>query len=126
MTGYPESNVPAFKAAKTAAEAAGYEGILPDDMDDQGPATDAIWSVYMPKDVKLVLESDGLVMLPEWGRSRGAKIEIACGLMQCLKYPKFMFFEYYQNSLYPTDKDAVAAAWYHNWDIYSKVAQIAA
>lgn len=127
MTGFPDSNIPAFLAAKKCCEKHDFEGILPDDMESQGPATDAIWHVYMPKDVALVLQVDGLVLLPEWERSRGAKIEIACGLMQSLKHP-FQFHLYHPTTevLEYSNSYRIAEQWYEYWDEYSRQPGLAA
>jgi len=125
MTGYPEFNIPAFRAAKLNLEAQGFEIELPYDIDNT--AENWTWGQYLAEDIKLICDQcQGIILLPEWERSRGAKLEIACGLMQSLKFPNFEF-RFYSNGKAsdPVHRDRIAIAWYWNWETYSKEVQAA-
>jgi Domain of unknown function (DUF4406) len=120
MTGFPEFNVPAFKAAKLNLEAQGFEIQLPFDIDNE--QEDWKWGDYLAEDIRLICnECSGMILMPEWIRSRGAKLEVAAGLMQSLKYPEFEF-RFYKNGKAsdPISKDRIAVAWHWDWNTYSK------
>lgn len=74
MTGMPDFNYPAFNAAAAQLRAAGYEVVNPAELDanDTGPMT---WEQYMRRDIKALMDCDGLALLPGWRNSRGALLE---------------------------------------------------
>lgn len=82
MTGYDAFNFPAFDFAAGELRAAGYVVINP--TDNWGGATDVPYEQCMRLDLQQVLMSDGLALLDDWDRSRGAKLEVgvaeACGI----------------------------------------------
>lgn len=125
MTGYPEFNVPAFKAAKIELEKQGFEIVLPVDIETQKEGWE--WGDYLAEDIRLITtKCMGMVLLPEWTRSRGAKLEVAAGLMQCLKYPDFEFRFYRDGKISdPIAHERIAVAWHWDWSLYSKVANAA-
>lgn len=129
MTGYPEFNIPAFKAAKEALELEGFNIALPVDIESASQKEGWKWGDYLAEDIRLICnECDGIVLLPEWVRSRGAKLEVAAGLMQSLKYPRFQFWAYNNTTKKATLEDTkyIAWLWSVSWDYYSKVAEVAA
>lgn len=73
MAGYPNHNFPAFNVAESDLVAAGYEVLnpvnngLPQGLPDQ---------TYMRADLKMVLDADGVAVLPGWEASWGAGIEV--------------------------------------------------
>lgn len=92
MTGIPKFNVPAFDAAAAELRAQGHEVINPAEEDSpavraaalaslRGDLADLIptgetWGDMLARDVKLVADGiDGVVLLPGWVNSRGAKLE---------------------------------------------------
>jgi hypothetical protein len=97
MTGYKSFNIPDFDAAAARLRAGGYEVISPAELDD--PAIRAIslaspdgaiatlnshgqtWGDFLARDVKLISDGsfDGIVVLPGWERSRGARLETFVG-----------------------------------------------
>lgn len=129
MTGYPEFNVPAFREAKKILESEkGFKIELPYDIDSSAQP-DWVWEDYLAEDIKIICrDCTGIVLLPEWERSRGAKLEVAAGLMQSLKYPEFKFFEYYSSwpgkkfNVIESTKESIASIWYDWWDSYNKEA----
>lgn len=74
MTGLPEHNTPAFKAAAATLRERGYSVCSPQETDDiLGPLTH---EQYLRFDFDRVLEADFLVALPGWEKSLGATAEI--------------------------------------------------
>lgn len=98
MTGYPQFNFPAFHAAAKALRAAGIDIVSPAELDEKtevaekamksqtGDLTDAgieeTWGDLLARDVKLVAdEVDGIIFLPGWQASRGARLEGFVGIL---------------------------------------------
>ncbi len=79
MTGYPELNFPAFHAEAARLRAFGFEIVNPAEV-DVGP--DPTWLGCMRADIKLLVDCDGIALLPGWEQSPGATLEhtIARGL----------------------------------------------
>lgn len=82
MRGIPQYNFPAFDAARDLLRSAGHDPISPADLDrEEGfdPNTDEVDADFifhaMRRDLAAVLGSDGLVLLPGWQTSTGAKAE---------------------------------------------------
>ena len=93
MTGLPQFNFPAFDAAAVELRQRGYEVTSPAELDspesraaalaspDGDPeayenATDETWGDLLARDVKLIADRvHGVVVLPGWERSRGARLE---------------------------------------------------
>lgn len=88
MSGYPDHNIPAFREAASTLRARGYEIISPADAcDDQSGRT---WEEWMRLDIKLLMECDGVFVLPGWERSRGARLEVHIGRsvgLEIVSYP---------------------------------------
>lgn len=79
MTGLPEFNKPAFFAAEDALRAAGFDVINPA---RNGLPDSAEWHEHMRADIKMLMDCDGVALLPGWERSNGARLEehIGCRL----------------------------------------------
>lgn len=86
MTGYPRWNFDAFVDGAAKLRAAGYEVVSPAEadlehgFDPDAPAeefTVARLREALKRDVVLVLESDGVALLPGWEDSHGAVAEAA-------------------------------------------------
>lgn len=76
MTGIPDYNYPAFNAAATRLKALGYETRNPVDSELDNPENEAKpWSWYMRRAIPLMLQADGVALLPNWEASRGAQLE---------------------------------------------------
>jgi hypothetical protein len=73
MSGIAGLNRKAFADAAGNLRAMGYEPINPHDL----PHTSTEWHDCMRLDIKALCDCDGIVMLPGWIRSRGARIERA-------------------------------------------------
>jgi len=114
MSGLPQFNFPAFFAAAEQLRAAGFEVVSPAEIDheeDKGAAltsTDGdpsnrvamnnkTWGDFLARDVKLLADTgiQGIVFLPNWQTSKGAKLEAFVGLLQ-----GFKFWEYEEGFAY--------------------------
>lgn len=71
MTGMPDWNYPAFNAKASELRAMGLEVVNP--AEDKEP--DLEWSDYLRIDIRLLMDCDGIYMLPGWSESRGARLE---------------------------------------------------
>jgi Domain of unknown function (DUF4406) len=98
MTGIPKFNFPAFIGAAAKLREAGYTIISPAELDspemferamaspDGAPGSGSInfetWGDFLARDVKLVADScHGIILLPDWWKSRGARLEAYVGLL---------------------------------------------
>ena len=81
MTGLPEFNYPAFRAAAEELRTLGYDVLNPVDAEDHNPTpgTPQAWDWYMRHALRMVLDSDGIALLPGWENSRGATLEVHVG-----------------------------------------------
>jgi nucleoside 2-deoxyribosyltransferase len=77
MTGLPEFNYPAFEAAEKALAERGHLVLNPVHADKHNPTpgTSQAWDWYMRHCIRMVLEADGVALLPGWETSRGATLE---------------------------------------------------
>lgn len=74
MTGVEDHNFPAFHKASDYLRELGFEVISPAELDDGD--TSQSWQHYMKRDIALLVECDGVAVLPGWQKSRGARIEV--------------------------------------------------
>lgn len=101
MTGVPQFNVPAFDALAKKLRDAGNIVISPAELDSEeirqellaspdgqyefgGAITQdgSTWADFLARDVKLIAdEIDEIVVLPNWWKSRGARLEVFVGLL---------------------------------------------
>lgn len=82
MTGLPENNYPAFNTAEQQLRAAGYDVLNPVTSSSRSDAPvipDAIddmrWDDYMRNGINQLIRADGIALLPDWFKSKGARIE---------------------------------------------------
>ena len=84
MTGLPEFNYPAFRAAANDLTRVGYDVLNPVDAEEHNPTPGEpqSWDWYMRHALRMVLDAEGVATLPGWTKSRGAALEvhIACAL----------------------------------------------
>lgn len=96
MSGIPQFNVPMFTRVAAKLREQGYDIVSPaelDDAEDKGAAllspdgnpahAKRSWGDFLARDVKLLADGgiDGLVFLPNWTASRGARLEATVGLL---------------------------------------------
>lgn len=95
MSGIPQFNFPAFFNAAQLLREGGITIYSPAEMDE--PATRAMalaskdgahtgegesWGTCLARDVKLIADVvDGIIFLPNWYKSRGARLEAYVGLL---------------------------------------------
>lgn len=103
MTGLPQFNFPAFDRLGSILRGMGFEVVSPAELDDPEDRAAALaspdghmhgghhmnktWGDFLARDVKLLADDgiEGIVVLPGWERSRGARLETfvanaLCGL----------------------------------------------
>jgi Domain of unknown function (DUF4406) len=107
MSNIPQFNFPAFYAAAEELRKQGWEVVSPaelDDQEDKGAAllsTDGdvndrtivkkTWGDFLARDVKLLADEGikGIIFLPGWEKSKGARLEAYVGLNL-----GFVYYEY--------------------------------
>jgi len=83
MTGLPEHNYPAFAEARERIRKEGHEIFCPaehallEGYEPTTPVTKEWVQDKMRVFLSTILDSDGIVVLPGWARSEGAKVEVA-------------------------------------------------
>lgn len=76
MTGLPDFNYPAFRAAQVELEASGFAVLNPVDSEQHNTTgMPQRWDWYMRHALRMVLEADGIALLDDWTSSRGAQLE---------------------------------------------------
>jgi hypothetical protein len=94
MSGIPQNNFPLFDRAALQLREAGYTIVSPAELDDEetraesltskdgGPSSTHTWGDFLSRDVKLIADSvDGIIFLPNWEKSRGARLEAYVALL---------------------------------------------
>lgn len=98
MTGLPQFNIPLFDEVAAKLRGEGLDVVSPAELDDastratalaspdgapgSGSANGETWGDFLARDVKLIADSlDAIVVLPDWHKSRGARLEVFVGLL---------------------------------------------
>lgn len=99
MSGVPQFNVPLFDRVTAELRARGMDVTSPAELDSpavraaalesvdgkpgaQGSVANETWGDMLARDVKIIAdELDGIILLPGWWRSRGARLEVFVGLL---------------------------------------------
>jgi hypothetical protein len=135
MSNIPQFNVPAFLNGRDVLEARGLNIQLPADLDDpeivamllqspdgkhmEGAPT---WGDCLAADVKLIAdEVGGVIVLPGWKRSRGARLETFVCKPLCGK--PVVYFPSTTRDLYPVSDRQLAEAWL-GADLWSEITQL--
>jgi hypothetical protein len=89
MSGLPEMNFPAFAEAAARLRELGHTVISPHEVElpqypkGYKPKTEAerleMWIAFMREDIKQLMGADTVAVLPGWGKSTGANIEVNLG-----------------------------------------------
>ena len=74
MTGLPDFNYPAFFDAERELRAAGFDVLNPAREEGRDGCTQ--WLDFMRASLRDLADCDGVAMLPGWGDSRGAALEV--------------------------------------------------
>jgi hypothetical protein len=107
MSNIPRFNYPRFRAATAYLREHGHTVISPEEMDSdlmralawESPDGDAskltsaageTWGDVLARDVKIISDKvGGIVVLPDWEKSRGARLEVFVGLLTGKKFAKY-------------------------------------
>ena len=90
ISGIPRGNIPLFESATAVLRASGYKIISPIEADGPeihqdymiGKVHDHRWGEFLARDVKIIADDvDGLILLPGWQGSRGARLEVFTGIL---------------------------------------------
>lgn len=115
MSGIPGHNIPLFDHVQMTLLDRGYQVTSPAELDGEEVRFEALrstgddvefdekgnhtlagesWGDFLARDVKLIADSDifGIVLLPGWEQSRGARLEAFVGLLQGEKF-RFVLWE---------------------------------
>lgn len=77
MTGIPEYNYPAFRAAEAKLKALGFPVLCPVDSEEHNSSgSTQTWDWYMRHALRMVTESTAICLLPGWQQSKGAQLEV--------------------------------------------------
>lgn len=80
MTGLPEFNYPAFRAAEADLQARGYSVLCPVDSEQHNESgAPQSWDWYMRHALRMVTLADAICLLPGWQKSKGANLEVVVG-----------------------------------------------
>lgn len=87
MTGLPEFNYPAFRRAGDHLASVGYSVLNPVEAEAHNPTpgTPQAWDWYMRHALRMVLDAQGIALLPGWEASKGARLEVS--VAQALDLP---------------------------------------
>lgn len=98
MTGIPHKNFNAFCDAATELSLGKYEVVNPWDLD----FTDVknTWEECLRRDIRALMECDGVATLPGWKKSKGACLEVY--IAKALKWPVHSVAYWRNLALYPT------------------------
>lgn len=96
ITGYENGNRPAFYEAKESLVNMGYEVVVPFDNNTNDEESEVIgdntsnkyWDILI-KDIRSLLKVQGIVFIPEWETSKGARVEAYIGLINGLPMWEF-------------------------------------
>jgi Domain of unknown function (DUF4406) len=103
MTGVPKFNIPMFDRVASELRVQGYKVVSPAELDNprvraaclasttgkSTPETNdgGTWADFLARDVKLIADKvDGIIMLPGWETSNGARLEMFVGLLTKKKF----------------------------------------
>lgn len=73
MSNYPEHNYPAFFEAAETLRNLGYDVVNPAEL---GVVDGWKWADYLRRDLRVMLDCDGVATLDGWTKSKGARLEV--------------------------------------------------
>jgi hypothetical protein len=76
MTGFPDDNRGAFRAAASKLRELGFEVLSPDELDAAVPVSSKKWADYLRRDLTVLSVAEVLFALPGWRHSKGATLEM--------------------------------------------------
>lgn len=138
MTSLPQYNFPAFDLMAATLRFYGHDVVSPAELDDpedrkaalaspdgrmhDGAHMGKTWGDFLARDVKLIADGgiEGIVVLPNWGQSQGARLET---FVAFLKHLPIYTFDEQGGRLNKVGLLALARGWLQKDDIsfHSKV-----
>jgi hypothetical protein len=85
MSGYPDYNHPYFNKVADVLRSPEYNMLISNPVDATVVSHESTYGDYIRADLKMLLECDGIIMLPGWTGSIGAKLELQVALMCGMK-----------------------------------------
>lgn len=76
MSGYPDSNYPAFNAVAAELRARGVCVFNPAENEKPDVPEGELWGAFMRLAIVQLMQCDRVVALPGWQKSKGANIEV--------------------------------------------------
>jgi hypothetical protein len=116
MTGIPQSNFPLFDRVAKLLREQGFKIVTPSELDlphvrkeamasETGTAHASQWGEFLSRDVKVIADGvGGIILLPDWQVSRGAKLEAFVGL---LTNKKFAWYDELRKSAFEKSSNSV-------------------
>lgn len=74
--GNPTHNYPVFHAAAADLRARGHTVVSPAELHPDAVTNPQTWEHYMRADIRALLGTDAVVVLPGWEHSKGARLEV--------------------------------------------------
>jgi hypothetical protein len=120
MSNIPQCNFPMFDRVAKRLRDLGYNVVSPAELDDTADRLLALksdgishykegksWGDFLARDVKLLADGGitGIIFLPGWWNSSGAKLEATLGLLK-----KFQFMLWDDNANYPVSYSRASVA----------------
>lgn len=137
MSGIPQFNFPTFFAAAENLRASGFDIVSPAEIDNEEDAGAALaspdgdltnhkhvsgktWGDFLARDVKLVADDvQGIVLLPGWEESRGARLEAFLALTCGHKILYYMDDDHYGSYAVEANPEDVLTDIY--WKLYEAI-----
>ena len=130
MSGYPKFNLPLFEEVTAKLRGAGWDIVSPAELDGNElnqasrqtdgdhdlftKATGVTWGDLLARDVKVIADEgiEGIINLPGWEESKGARLENYVGLLKGLKFYEWLEASEVVVELEPWEvADSVASEW---------------
>jgi hypothetical protein len=126
MSGIPRFNIPMFRQAATFARAQGLTVISPAELDspavqeaafasedgkmESGKIAGETWGEMLARDVKIVADKvQGLILLPGWEKSRGARLEVFTALLCDHQFMEYFHRESLHDVILPQELRPIEA-----------------
>jgi len=74
--GNPTHNYPAFHAAAADLRSRGHTVVNPAELHPDTETNPRTWEDYMRADIRALLGTDAVVVIPGWEHSKGARLEV--------------------------------------------------
>ncbi len=76
MTGWPDFNFPEFLKVSDLLRKAGFEVVNPAELEMEMAVEERLWNDCLKRDIIEVVNCNGIAVLNNWWKSRGARLEV--------------------------------------------------